>query len=218
MTILKVPHVERERLQELVFDSMDFLTQNRELVREHRLHDIVYVLVTDCPELLFAYMPNEDGESMIHMACEAAPDKFYPVVFTMEDGKADFHCELTAKVDPDSKMYAAGMMGVANWAFYHYILGPEKAGRPTQLIGKAQKLAKRAGARGSKCIIVDVTKPIAPPPVIVATGHGSPKRYHEFRGHWRQYKNGKRVWVRGGWRGNKELGTIYKTYVAKPKE
>lgn len=41
---------------------------------------------------------------------------------------------------------------------------------------------------------------------------GSPKRYHQRRGHWRRLPNGQRVWIKDKWVGNQKLGTIYHDY------
>tara|TARA_R100001086_G_scaffold183675_2_gene102493 strand:- start:581 stop:1831 length:1251 start_codon:yes stop_codon:yes gene_type:complete len=43
-------------------------------------------------------------------------------------------------------------------------------------------------------------------------GHGSPKRFHKRRGHWRNYKNGKMVWIKHCSVGNEELGSIHTEY------
>lgn len=42
--------------------------------------------------------------------------------------------------------------------------------------------------------------------------NGSPKRYHQRRGHWRHLRNGKTIWIKDKWVGNQELGTIYHDY------
>lgn len=42
--------------------------------------------------------------------------------------------------------------------------------------------------------------------------NGSPKRYHQRRGHWRHLQNGKTIWIKDKWVGNQELGTIYHDY------
>ncbi len=38
------------------------------------------------------------------------------------------------------------------------------------------------------------------------------QRYHMRRGHWRNLRSGKRVWVRSCYAGDKLLGTVYKDY------
>jgi len=49
-------------------------------------------------------------------------------------------------------------------------------------------------------------------------GHGSPKRFHQRRGHWRNYRNGKMVWVKHCSVGNEELGRIHHEYNLEKNE
>lgn len=44
--------------------------------------------------------------------------------------------------------------------------------------------------------------------------HASPRR-HQARGHWRNCKSGKRVWVKECWRGDASKGTVFKDYEIK---
>ena len=44
--------------------------------------------------------------------------------------------------------------------------------------------------------------------------HASPRR-HQARGHWRNYKSGKRGWVKDCWRGDAAKGTVFKDYQIK---
>ena len=60
--------------------------------------------------------------------------------------------------------------------------------------------------------------PLATRKVQQVTGHGGKHRLHPVRGFWRQYKSGKRVWVRPHWRGDKELGVITHDYEVKHGE
>lgn len=48
--------------------------------------------------------------------------------------------------------------------------------------------------------------------------HGRKHRMHSVRGHRRTYKNGKSVWVKEHWRGDKELGVITHDYNVKYRE
>jgi len=41
--------------------------------------------------------------------------------------------------------------------------------------------------------------------------HASPRR-HQARGHWRNYKSGKRGWVADCWKGDASKGTVFKDY------
>ncbi len=45
-----------------------------------------------------------------------------------------------------------------------------------------------------------------------STGNGSPKRFHKRRGHWRNLKSGKMVWVKHCSVGNEELGSVHHEY------
>ena len=50
------------------------------------------------------------------------------------------------------------------------------------------------------------------------TGHGTPKRQHWVRGHWRKYKGrAERTWIAPHIRGNSELGTIVHDYKLEKK-
>ena len=44
--------------------------------------------------------------------------------------------------------------------------------------------------------------------------HATPRR-HQCRGHWRNLKSGKRVWVKDCWRGDASKGTAFKDYEVK---
>jgi len=44
--------------------------------------------------------------------------------------------------------------------------------------------------------------------------HASPRR-HQCRGHWRNCKSGKRVWVRDCWKGDASKGNVFKDYKVK---
>lgn len=61
------------------------------------------------------------------------------------------------------------------------------------------------------------TVTVGPPTVkeSLTTGgtHASPRR-HQCRGHWRNLKSGKRVWVKDCWRGDASKGTVFKDYKA----
>lgn len=41
--------------------------------------------------------------------------------------------------------------------------------------------------------------------------HATPRR-HQCRGHWRNCKSGKRVWVKDCWKGDASKGTVFKDY------
>ena len=44
--------------------------------------------------------------------------------------------------------------------------------------------------------------------------HATPRR-HQCRGHWRNCKSGKRVWVKDCWKGDASKGTVFKDYEVK---
>lgn len=77
---------------------------------------------------------------------------------------------------------------------------------------------RRRVAKGKKPLRYEwktvVIKPKAAAPTALGGTHASPRR-HERRGHWRNLKSGKRVWVRNCWAGNATLGTVFKDYVVK---
>lgn len=72
---------------------------------------------------------------------------------------------------------------------------------------------KRA-ARGKGPILFDWhTVTIEPPKRSIPMGgtHATPRR-HQCRGHWRNCKSGKRVWVKDCWRGDASKGVVFKDY------
>ena len=44
--------------------------------------------------------------------------------------------------------------------------------------------------------------------------HATPRR-HQCRGHWRNCKSGKRVWVKDCWKGDASKGVVFKDYLVK---
>jgi hypothetical protein len=86
-----------------------------------------------------------------------------------------------------------------------------------------RKRAERAGARGMAFKTAEIDRSAASR---IATEAGvAHKRLHFVSGHWRRSEaessrlvNGEmRVWVRGHWRGNPELGTVTTTFKAGRK-
>lgn len=79
--------------------------------------------------------------------------------------------------------------------------------------GDRAKNAKRI-AKGKKPMYewrtVEI-KPPAPKSTSLGGTHASP-RQHDRRGHWRQYKSGKRVWVRNAKVGKASNGTVFHDY------
>lgn len=77
---------------------------------------------------------------------------------------------------------------------------------------------RRRVAKGKKPLQYEwktvVVEPKAAASTPIGGTHASPRR-HERRGHWRNLKSGKRVWVRNCWAGNAALGTVFKDYVVK---
>jgi len=55
--------------------------------------------------------------------------------------------------------------------------------------------------------------PNGPPAEHQGGTHATPRR-HQCRGHWRNCKSGKRVWVKDCWRGDASKGTVFKDYKA----
>jgi hypothetical protein len=55
--------------------------------------------------------------------------------------------------------------------------------------------------------------PNAPPAEPQGGTHASPRR-HQCRGHWRNCKSGKRVWVKDCWKGDASKGLVFKDYKA----
>lgn len=74
--------------------------------------------------------------------------------------------------------------------------------------------SKRA-SRGKGPILFDwhtvTIEPPAPKQEHQGGTHASPRR-HQCRGHWRNCKSGKRVWIKDCWKGDASLGTVFKDY------
>lgn len=62
-----------------------------------------------------------------------------------------------------------------------------------------------------KTVVIEPTKPRS---ADQGGTHASP-RWHERRGHWRNMKSGKKVWVKNCEVGNKALGAVFKDYKIK---
>ena len=77
---------------------------------------------------------------------------------------------------------------------------------------------RRRVAKGKKPLQYEWKTVVIEPKAAASTPlggtHASPRR-HERRGHWRNLKSGKQVWVRNCWAGNAALGTVFKDYVVK---
>lgn len=90
-----------------------------------------------------------------------------------------------------------------------------EAHQPT---AKANSLTnKRRIAKGKPPLIYDwhtvKLEPNGPVSDPQGGTHATPRR-HQCRGHWRNCKSGKRVWVKDCWRGDASKGTIFKDYKA----
>lgn len=84
---------------------------------------------------------------------------------------------------------------------------------------KANSLTnKRRIAKGKPPLIYDwhtvKLKPNGPASEPQGGTHATP-RLHQCRGHWRNCKSGKRVWVKDCWRGDASKGTVFKDYEVK---
>ncbi len=84
---------------------------------------------------------------------------------------------------------------------------------------KANSLTnQRRIAKGKPPLIYDwhTVKLEPPKPATEPQGgtHATPRR-HQCRGHWRNCKSGKRVWVKDCWRGDASKGTVFKDYEVK---
>ena len=83
-----------------------------------------------------------------------------------------------------------------------------KANSPTN----ARRIAK-----GKPPLIYDwhtvILEPNGPASEPQGGTHATPRR-HQCRGHWRNCKSGKRVWVKDCWKGDASKGTVFKDYKA----
>lgn len=85
---------------------------------------------------------------------------------------------------------------------------------------KANSLTnKRRIAHGKPPLIYDwhtvkLVPNVAPKAEPQGGTHATPRR-HQCRGHWRNCKSGKRVWVKDCWRGDASKGTVFKDYEVK---
>lgn len=60
-------------------------------------------------------------------------------------------------------------------------------------------------------VILEPSRPASEPQ---GGTHATPRR-HQCRGHWRNCKSGKRVWVKDCWKGDASKGTVFKDYKAQ---
>lgn len=87
-----------------------------------------------------------------------------------------------------------------------------------QPTAKANSLTnKRRIAKGKQPLIYDwhtvKLEPNGPAEDPQGGTHATPRR-HQCRGHWRNCKSGKRVWVKDCWKGDASKGTVFKDYKA----
>ena len=86
------------------------------------------------------------------------------------------------------------------------------------------RFGKRVPANEYSLINIDLPKPRGKTVYEkIFTGHGSPKRWHLRRGHWRRYRDAKgnvtkRVWVEQCEAGNKHLGSKVNDIYKKQRE
>lgn len=75
---------------------------------------------------------------------------------------------------------------------------------------------KRRAAKGKPTLIYDwhtvKLEPNGPAATPQGGTHATPRR-HQCRGHWRNCKSGKRVWVKDCWRGDASKGTVFHDYI-----
>lgn len=104
------------------------------------------------------------------------------------------------------------MRAATGW-FLSLLDQPRDAYKPTAKVNSPTN--KRRMTKGKPPLVYDWhTVKIEPPaPSNESQGgtHASPRR-HQCRGHWRNCKSGKRVWVKDCWKGDASKGTVFKDY------
>ena len=103
-------------------------------------------------------------------------------------------------------------------ALLNYDLIVQEKQKPAENKVEHIRFGKRVPANEYSLINIDLPKPRGKTVYEkIFTGHGSPKRWHLRRGHWRRYRDAKgnvtkRVWVEQCEAGNKHLGSKVNDY------
>lgn len=130
----------------------------------------------------FVYMQTDEGLRYYKGNSEIAPEDVMPAFRIV--------CAALLKIESSTESY-----------------------RPT---AKANSLTnKRLIAKGKPPLIYDwhtvKLEPNGPTSEHQGGTHATPRR-HQCRGHWRNCKSGKRVWVKDCWKGDASKGTVFKDY------
>lgn len=103
---------------------------------------------------------------------------------------------------------------VIRYGIYRFFCTENPISRIKTITGNERKKLKIAGCRGNKYHVLSIKPPV--PKTKIRHGKSGDvcfkKRLHECRGHWRKYRDGRRVWVKAHFRGDKKIGVVKKDY------
>lgn len=129
--------------------------------------------------------------------------------------KRDDGCTLitsSAKLNPEQRDVFSALLKT--------FINSVNCGISSVFLSRNESKNRRRVAKGKKPLQYEWKTVLIEPKTAIHTSlggtHASPRR-HERRGHWRNLKSGKRVWVRNCWAGNAALGSVFKDYVVKDK-
>ena len=157
---------------------------------------------------------GDDYTSLTVAGCTSEPKYFDPFAIVATPGGLRYYkgnSEIKEEdVLPMFRMVCAAMLKINDCTECY---------QPT---AKANSLTnKRRIAKGKPPLIYDwrtvKLEPNGPPSDHQGGTHATPRR-HQCRGHWRNCKSGKRVWVKDCWRGDASKGTVFKDYKAATNE
>ena len=159
------------------------------------------------------FIVRQDGDTVAYIGWTLHLDKYikHPA-FTYT--RTPEHCRVEALEGEtvDKELVRGIMANVGAWLMS--LSSGAIAYTPT---ARKSLINSKRAARGKGPILFDwhtvKLVPNGPPAEPQGGTHASPRR-HQCRGHWRNCKSGKRVWVKDCWRGDASRGTVFKDYKA----
>ncbi len=118
-----------------------------------------------------------------------------------------------------SERHKVSLSGLCGWVLY--TINEMNRARvqlePADFVsGRERRIAAQFGSRAfSVCYRIAPLSRYLPQEVAQCRETGIKQRHHMRRGHYRQLKTGKRVWVAAYWAGDKHLGIVHKDYITQ---
>lgn len=169
--------------------------------------DVIFVMFPDPKEIgVVLYEPSKIS---LMGALIDAHDK-HRIPFRCTHEGVTFHPDVHSLLGP----LAYGFVHIAVVAA-HIFATTKQTGKPKMMSGGARKTARSAGVRGETYRLLDLSAP--PITYLPESGDkcretGIHQRWHMRRGHWRHYRDGRKVWVKAYYAGDKKIGIVHKDY------